>query len=152
MTKIFLIITFLLTTQFVMSVESTSKKKQSKEPKNVVEVMEPWVRFLPGKMATGAFMKIKNPTEFEIELVKAESDSANIVELHDHINDNGLMKMSKIEGIKIPSHAAVELKKGSLHIMLIDLKKPLIEGQKVYINLIFKNGQKQRISAEVLKK
>lgn len=133
-----------LVTLFSIGLIATEKTEE-------VKVSAAWVRLLPGKMATGAFMKIENLTDKELSLVKAESTVSKVVELHDHIKIDGVMKMSKVDQIKVPAKGAVELKKGSLHIMLIDLKEPLVEKQKIDLVLYFSNNKTQTITAEVKK-
>lgn len=39
------------------------------------------------------------------------------------------------------------LKPGSFHIMLLELKKPLQEGENIEVEITFKNGEKQMITA-----
>ena len=57
--------------------------------------------------------------------------------------DNGVMKMRPLkDGLEIAPGQTVELKPGSLHIMLLDLKQPLKEGERVKGTLVFeKAGQ-----------
>lgn len=51
----------------------------------------------PGQMVTGAFMVLQNPSNTLQALVRAESDVAKTVELHEHINDKGVMKMRPVK-------------------------------------------------------
>ena len=112
----------------------------------------PYVRLAPPQaQATGAFMLIRNTGDAERKLIKAESPVAKTVELHNHINDNGVMKMRPVANIVVPAHGKAELKPGSYHVMLIDLKAPLKEGEAVPLTLSFDDGSTQRIDAPVRK-
>lgn len=112
----------------------------------------PYVRLVPPNApASGAFMVIRNSGKELRRLVSAESNAAKTVELHTHINDNGLMKMRAVPSIDIASGGAVELKPGSYHVMLIGLHKPLAEGDLIPISLGFDDGQKIKVSAPVRK-
>ena len=72
-----------------------------------------------------------------------------MVELHTHVNEDGVMKMRKVDKIAIPAGQTVALKPGGLHVMLIGLKEKLEPGKEVHMNLIFDNGGKEHIMAPV---
>lgn len=111
-----------------------------------------YVRLLPPtSKTTGAFMTLMNHGEKAMKLIKAESDVANKVELHNHFKVDGMMKMREVKSIDIKVHGMVELKPGSFHIMLIDLKKPLKKGQKIKIKLFFDDNTSIDIEAPVKK-
>ncbi|MGE5386554.1 MAG: copper chaperone PCu(A)C [Betaproteobacteria bacterium] len=118
-----------------------------------VEASGAWVRALPpGSQVTGAFMILKNNADKEALLVKAESPASRVAELHEHANDNGVMKMRPVAGgIVIKSKGEVALKPGGYHVMLIDLKAPLKEGDTVPLTLGFGDGSSKKIDARVSK-
>ena len=65
-------------------------------------VKNSYVRATPPMMKnSGAFMMVMNKTDKNVSIVSAKSDIAKKVELHTHENVNGMMKMSKVENIKI---------------------------------------------------
>ena len=115
-------------------------------------VDDPYVRLAPpGAQTTGAFMTIRNAGSMDRKLVKAESPVARMVQLHNHINENGVMKMRQVENIDVKANAKAELKPGSYHIMLIDMNAPLKEGDTVAITLNFDDGSKVSVMAPVRK-
>ena len=115
-------------------------------------IHDPYVRLAPPNApATGAFMTIKNSANTDRKLVKAESSAAKTVELHNHINENGVMKMREVTSIDVKAHGQAELKPGSYHVMLINMTQPLKEGDTVPITLNFDDGSKQQINAPVRK-
>jgi len=115
-------------------------------------VVDAYVRMVPtGTPTTGAFMTIKNSGSTDRKLVKADSPAAKTVELHNHINDNGVMKMRQVKEIAVKAGGQAELKPGSYHVMLIDLKAPLKEGETVPLTLTFDDGSSQTIDAPVKK-
>lgn len=88
-----------------------------------VLIQDPYVRLVPpGVKTTGAFMLIANPGAKDITLVTAESGVAQTVQLHTHINEDGVMKMRQVAGIDVKAKGQTELKPGSFHVMLINLK------------------------------
>ena len=115
-------------------------------------VDDPYVRLAPpGAQTTGAFMTIHNSGSVDRKLVKAESSAAKTVQLHNHINENGVMKMRQVDSIDVKANAQAELKPGSYHVMLIDMTAPLKEGDTVPITLIFDDGTKTAVAAPVRK-
>lgn len=98
-----------------------------------------WVRPGQTEKNTAAYFTIKNTIpEQEDQLVKAECAVANSVELHDHISDNGVMKMRPVPAIKVKQSA--ELKPGSLHVMFMGLKQDLKAGEKIEVKLTFEKA------------
>lgn len=119
---------------------------------NALSIHDPYVRLVPeGIKTTGGFMIIRNAGNANRQLIKAESPVANIVELHTHINENGVMKMREVTAIEIKAGGQTELKPGSYHVMLIDLKQPLKEGEQVPITLKFDDGSSHPLQATVRK-
>ncbi len=119
---------------------------------DTISVVDPYVRApAPNAPATGAFMVLKNSGAVARRLVKAESPAARAVELHDHIDEGGVKKMRPVAAIAIAARGEAVLKPGSLHVMLIDMKKPLAEGDSVPITLGFDDGSSKRIDAPVRK-
>ncbi|WP_456446383.1 copper chaperone PCu(A)C [Thiolapillus sp.] len=116
-----------------------------------VDVSKPWAREVPPGLTTSAgFLTLHNKGSKEHRLVAAESPAAGMVELHTHINDNGVMRMRPVDDIPIPSGGMAELKPGGYHLMLMMLKKPLKSGQTMPITLEFEDGSKKEIQAEIL--
>ncbi|HNF25331.1 MAG TPA: copper chaperone PCu(A)C [Leptospiraceae bacterium] len=115
-------------------------------------ISEAWVKEANAAMKnTGGFLKIENNSREEISLASAESDISKIVELHETVMEKEVMKMNRLESIRIPAGSSVQLKPGSLHIMFIGLKKDIKEGEDVKIVLNFSGGIKKEVSAKVKK-
>ena len=119
---------------------------------DAISVIDPYVRAMPpGQEITGAFLSLKNDSDSDRSLVRAESDAAKSVELHEHVQKDGMMKMRKVEKIDIAKGSTTALKPGGLHIMLIDLTRELKVGDIVDIKLIFDDGSEQIAKAPVKK-
>ena len=113
-----------------------------------VTVNEPWVRAtVASQKATGAFMNLSAASS--ARLVSAKSPAANIVEIHEMVMEGNLMKMRAIPGIEIPAGQTLNLKPGSYHVMLIDLKKPLAKGEIVPITLKVEGKDKKVEAVEI---
>lgn len=113
-----------------------------------VTVNEPWVRAtVPQQKATGAFMNLSATSS--ARLVSAKSPAANIVEIHEMVMEGNLMKMRAIPGIEIPAGQTLSLKPGSYHVMLIDLKQQIKDGDTVPITLVFEGLDKKQQTLEI---
>jgi hypothetical protein len=114
-----------------------------------VTVTDAWVRgTVTGQKATGAFMQLKSPAD--TALVAATSPVAKIVEVHEMKMDGGMMKMNAVDKLPLPAGKVVELKPGGYHVMLMDLVRPLKEGDTVPLQLTFedKAGKKQTLEVK----
>lgn len=113
-----------------------------------VAVKDAWVRATVGpQKVTGAFMQITSTQD--AKLVAVQSAAAKKVELHTMEMDKDVMRMREIASLDLPAGKAVELKPGSYHIMLIDLVKPVKEGDTVAVTLVIENKDKKRENIEV---
>lgn len=118
-----------------------------------IMVDDPYVRAVPpGQTNSAAFMTLHNHAANNKTLIAASSPAAKVVELHQHINEGGMMKMRRIEGgIEIKSHDMTVLQPGGLHVMLIGLTQKLTPGELIPITLQFSDNSKKEIKAEVRK-
>ena len=113
-----------------------------------VTVSEPWVRAtVLQQKATGAFMQLK--AEQSMRLVAAKSPVAGVVEIHEMAMDNGVMKMRQVAGIEIPAGQTLALKPGSYHVMLLDLKQQVKDGDTVPITLEFVSLDNKKHTMEI---
>lgn len=106
-----------------------------------VSVQDAWVRAtVPGQRATGAFMKITAPAG--AQLVGAQSTVAGVTQVHEMKLVDGVMSMRAVEGgIELPAGKAVELKPGGYHVMLMDLKAPLLKDTQITLTLLLKDAK-----------
>ena len=104
-----------------------------------VKVEDVWVRAsLPHQRATGAFMRVSSTTE--VRLVAASSPVAAAAEIHEMRLQDNIARMQRVDGILIKAGEAVELKPGGYHVMLLDLKAPVTEGETVALDLLFERA------------
>ena len=117
-----------------------------------MSAVDPYVRLVPpGQPVTGAFFVLKNADDKDHKVIKAESPAAKVTEMHTHVSEGGMMKMRPIKNIDIKAKSETVLKPGGLHVMLIDIKQPLKEGDNVAIKLTFEDDSSKEITAPVRK-
>ena len=89
----------------------------------------------PGQSVTAAFMRLSNPGEEPLTLVRASSSYAASVEIHAHSHDDGVMRMRRVPALEIAADDSVTLAPGGLHLMFMGLQKTPLEGDKVDLEL-----------------
>jgi copper(I)-binding protein len=117
-----------------------------------VKVEGGWARAtVQGQKATGAFMKLTAPQA--TRLVAISSPVAGVAEVHEMKMEGSVMQMRALPALDLPANQAVELKPGSYHLMLMDLKAPLMKDSSVALTLTFKDAKgvetKQQVSVPV---
>lgn len=117
-----------------------------------VTVTDPWMRFpLPAAKNTAVFLVLENHSAAARQLVSASTPVAGKTELHTMSMEGGMMRMSPVKSVSIPANGNAELKPGSLHIMLFDLKEHPAEGTTIPLTLTLDNGEKLDVRATVRK-
>jgi copper(I)-binding protein len=113
-----------------------------------VTVKDPWVRATVSQQkTTGAFMQITSAQD--ARLVEARSPVAGVVEVHEMTMEKDVMRMRAIKGLDLPAGKSVELKPGGYHVMLMDLKQQVKEGDTVPVTLVVEGKDKKRSNVEV---
>jgi copper(I)-binding protein len=115
-----------------------------------VTVKDAWVRATVAQQkATGAFMQLQSAQD--AKLISAQSPVAGLVEVHEMSMDGGVMKMRAIPSLALPAGKAVDLKPGGYHVMLMDLKAQVKDGDTVPVTLVVegKDGKRQSLEIKV---
>ena len=105
-----------------------------------ITVSAPWTR-AAGQGGTGAgYMTLRNGGTAPDRLVAARAAIAGTVELHTHLHENGVMRMRPVQAIDVPPGQEVQLRPSSLHLMLIGLRSPLRQGERIPVTLVFERA------------
>jgi periplasmic copper chaperone A len=106
-----------------------------------ITVAHPWARATPGGTTVGAaYFEIKAATGKPDTLVSAASPVAGRVEVHTHTQEDGVMKMRRLDALPIAAGSSVVLGPAGHHLMLFDLKQPLKEGDRIPVTLVFEKS------------
>ena len=109
------------------------------QPSQPVQVQGAWVRAtVAGQKSTGAFMRIT--ARSATRLVAVSSPVAGIAEVHEMKMNGSVMTMREAPVVELPAGRAVDFKSGGYHIMLMDLKQPLLPGSTVPLTLKFRDA------------
>ncbi|WP_316366494.1 copper chaperone PCu(A)C [Candidatus Thiodiazotropha sp. CDECU1] len=117
-----------------------------------IMVEDPYVRAVPpGQPNSASFMVLHNKGDKGSALMSASTPAADVVELHTHTMEEGMMRMRKVEKIDLPAGEVVKLQPGGLHVMLIGLKQKLVPDEKLSLTLTFADGSSLQVDAPVRK-
>lgn len=113
-----------------------------------VTVTAPWIRAtVPQAKAAGAFMQLQSAQD--ARLLEVRSSVAGIAEVHQMEMVGQTMKMHAVPGVDLPAGKTLHLAPGGYHIMLMDLKRQLKEGQTVPLTLVVQAKGKKPQTIEV---
>jgi len=115
-------------------------------------ITQAWSRATPkGAKIGGSYVTIENKGTTPDKLIGASSDVAGKVELHEMSVTNGMMKMRPVEGgLTVEPGKTVKLAPGGYHLMMMDLKSPLKQGDKLPITLEFEKAGKVQVTFDVM--
>lgn len=111
---------------------------------------QPWLRATPPGVTTAAAYAQLEGHGTADRLIEARSDSAERVEIHTHVHDNGLMTMKRIDALAVPAAGVARLIPGADHLMLIGLHRALTPGSSVTIKLVFERSGEIEVSFPVI--
>ncbi len=116
-------------------------------------VEDPWIKATEASMdtasddtMTGAFAHLTNVSGEDQTIVGASAEMADVVELHEVVDDGGVNVMQEKEGgFSVAADARYELNPGEDHIMLMELTDDIQPGDVVEITLELDSGANQAI-------
>jgi copper(I)-binding protein len=101
----------------------------------------PWSRPTVSGMPIGvAYLSITNNGAHEDELIAAHKPAAARVEFHRTSVESGMARIRPSGALVVDPNATVTAEPGGLHLMLVDLKTPLVEGTSVPLVLTFRSA------------
>jgi copper(I)-binding protein len=105
-----------------------------------IEVQNAWARATAAGAKAGAVYLTLTDTAAPDQLVGASTPVAAMAEVHETINDKGIMRMRPIAALPLQPGQAVVLKPGGYHIMLMGLKQRLKDGETFPVTLSFEKA------------
>jgi periplasmic copper chaperone A len=110
-----------------------------------VSASEGWIKTpAAGATTAMAFVEIENPTQYDVYLTSGTTDVAGKVEFRDA--SKGAQAQ---EFLIAPAYGSLSMDQKGVYVMLMDLKRPLKEGDKVSLTLANQDGLKLQVAAAV---
>ncbi|WP_294537248.1 copper chaperone PCu(A)C [uncultured Rhodoblastus sp.] len=100
-----------------------------------------WAQASPPKAVVGrAFVTIFNKSDETEHLIGVSTEAASSAEISGIRILQNVPNMRKLFNIDIPPHSSIVFAPGSYHIILRNLRKPLVAGDRIDGELMFKNA------------
>lgn len=110
--------------------------------KGLLKIDYPWSRATPhGTQVAGGYLVIENKGANADRLVSVTSEIAGRVEIHEMSVQGGVMRMRPLaRGLEINPGATIKFEPGGFHVMFMNLRRPLKEGEKFKGTLVFEKA------------
>ena len=108
-----------------------------------IAIDHPWSREAPeGAKVAAGYVVLRNAGSEPDRLLSATGEIAGRTEIHEMaVDDKGVMTMRPLaNGLEIPAGGEAELKPGGFHIMFLDLKQDVKEGETFKGSLTFEKA------------
>lgn len=106
-----------------------------------LHIDHPWSREMPPSAPTAAaYFIVHNKGASADRLVSVETPAAGKAEIHEHIDQNGLMKMQQVQSVTVPTGGEATFAPMAYHVMLFNLKQPLKDGERFPLTLTFEKA------------
>jgi periplasmic copper chaperone A len=114
-------------------------------------ISQAWSRATPNGAKIGSgYFTIENKGTAADKLIGISGDISGKIELHEMSMNNGVMKMRAVDGgLAIDPGKTVKLAPGGYHLMIMDLKNPLKQGDKLPLTLSFEKAGKVAVTLDV---
>ena len=115
-----------------------------------VVVADAWARpTVPGQPVGAAYFSITSA--HAATLTGMQSDASGTVQVHSMTQEGDVMRMREVDRLDLPAGKTVRLVPSGMHLMLLDLKKPLRTGDSVGLDLtvVDKGGARHVVHAIV---
>jgi len=114
-------------------------------------VSQGWSRATPGGAKVGGgYLTIENKGSAPDRLIAVSGDVAGKIEIHEMAVQDGVMTMRPVEnGLAIAPGKTVKFAPGGFHLMMMNLRNPLKQGDKVSITLEFEKAGRVTASLDV---
>ncbi len=111
-----------------------------------------WIKNLPPVVPVRAgYMTITNTSDQSVSIVDISSKFFTAVEMHETVENSGMMSMQALTSLTVAAGTKRELKPGGIHLMMMQPTQTLELGSLVAITLLFDNGDTQTLQMTVRK-
>jgi periplasmic copper chaperone A len=116
-------------------------------------VEDAWVRPArnagTGNVHSAAYFTLRNRSRQDVRLSSVEAEVAEAVEIHESIDDAGVVRMRPVATVEVPARGSVAFQPGGLHVMLLRLRHDLVDGDSLRLSLVFEDGARVEVPAVV---
>jgi copper(I)-binding protein len=109
-----------------------------------IQIVNPWARATPkGATVAAGYLTLSNNGTSPDRLIGGSVEGGKRLEIHTMEMTQGVMRMRELKGgVEIKPGQTVELKPGSIHLMFVELTRPLQKGDRIKGTLVFERAGK----------
>lgn len=102
----------------------------------------------PGRDIAAGYFSITNHTGMDDAIIAAALPLSDTVEIHTHLNEDGVMKMRRINSVPIKAGETVHFQPGGFHLMIFDVEGVTL-GDEIPLTLTYQNADPVTVMAIV---
>jgi copper(I)-binding protein len=115
-------------------------------------VTDAWSRSTPPGVTVGvAYFTLKNDSGKSDRLLKLSSPVAEKVQVHRTEILDGIARMREVAVLHVEAGQELRFEPNGMHLMLMGLRKPLVEGQAFELTLVFEVAGARTVKVAVRK-
>jgi len=141
-------------TSVMLAFWATHANAQSAAADGDLAVENAWTRAASASAdddSASIFFSLCNTGQRTVDLIGVRTDIASIETLHrTNLGVTGVARMSAVPELRVAPGASVTLEPGGMHVMLIDLEAPLVEGTTLPLRLTFYDGDDLTVEVPIL--
>jgi copper(I)-binding protein len=108
---------------------------------NGLEGRDGWIREAPPQAPVRAgYVELRNGGPADVVLTGARSEAFGAIEVHEMVGEGDLMRMRRLQELRVPAGGTVTLQPGGRHLMLFRPQRPLQAGDTVVVTLELVDG------------
>ncbi len=117
-----------------------------------IEIHDAWIKQLPPTVPMRAgYLTLHNSGPSAMELTGASSEAFQRIEIHRSYEQDGMMRMDRVDSIELPACSEFRLEPGGYHLMMMMPVEPTEPGDRVDLVLEFGDGSRQKLQMTVKK-
>lgn len=117
-----------------------------------LSITNAWSRTTPPGVTVGvAYFTLRNDTGKSDRLLKISSPVASKVQVHRTEVLDGIARMREVAVLHVDAGQTLEFAPNGMHVMLMGLKEPLVEGQAFEIRMLFEVAGPRTVKVSVRK-
>jgi copper(I)-binding protein len=115
-----------------------------------LHIDHPWSRAMPPVApSAAAYFVVHNKGSEADRLLGASTPVAGKAELHEHVHQDGVMKMQQVQDVAIPAGGEVKFEPMGYHVMLFNLKQQARDGERFPLTLTFEKAGSVEVEVAV---
>ena len=129
------------TALFLFFCAEKKSEPQIESDSDTISIEQGWARPTAQGLISAAYFELVNSTSSNDTLISASSPASDNVQIHEtYETEDGLLGRREQPSVDIAKESTTSFKQGGLHVMIIQPKMDLVEGDSLSLTLNFSSG------------